>query len=218
MVVKASQRHFEDEEEHDEEVVLVAVTYVGDHQLYTDNAVRTQGYWPSYGGFTRGVTEVAFVPDRGLGYYENRADFDVEYSKKAIAGALLDRNYLAPDIFKSGAGGGEVKRRVLDRLGIESLQTTTDGIREQLKDVAGLDDSDIQDDETTLASKLAHPDDGYSRSQLKAAAETLREDADDITLSSSKNEFAEWLAGHAEGEDAEMSQAELREVITGGGD
>lgn len=213
MVVKASQRHFDDEEEHDEELALVAVTYIGGHQHYTDNAVRTQGYWPSYGGFTRGVTEVAFVPDRGLGYYENRSDFEIEYSPEAIAEALLDKNYLAPDVFSSGTGGGEARRRILDKLGIERLETTSEGIRGQLRDVAGLDEEVREEAELSLADKLAHPDEGYTRSKLKAAAKELREDADDISLNSSKTEFAEYLADQV-GDDG-LDQTELHSIIGG---
>lgn len=210
MTIKASQRHFDDEEEHGEELVLVAVEYVGDHQNYTDNAVRTQGFWPSYGGFTRGVTEVAFVPDRGLGYYENRPDFEVSYDRADIAAALLGKNYLAPEVFQTGAGGGEARRRVLDKLGIERLETTTDGIREQLADVAGVEEAG-EESAQSLADQLADGDDGYTRSELKNAVEALRSGPDEVSLQQGKTDFAEYLASQV-GDDG-LSQTELKDAI-----
>lgn len=214
-MIKVSQQHLNDEEEHDEDLVLVSVTYVGSHQTYTDNAVRTQGYWPSYGGFTRGVAEVAFVPDRGLGYYENRSDFEVSYAKEDIAEAMLERNYLAPEVFSTGAGGGEVRRRVLDKLGIQALETTSDGIREQLRGVAGVEGDD-DEGSSTLAETLANPTDGYTRSELKAAVSELREGPDEVSLQQGKTDFAEWLAGRVDPDDDDaMTQGELIEVIEG---
>lgn len=217
MTIKVSGQQVEDEREHGEELVLVSVTYTGQHQLYTDNAIRTQGYWPSYSGFTRGVTEVALLPDRGLGYFENRNDFEVDYSAEAIAKALLERNYLAPEVFTGGVSTGETRDRVLEKLGIQRLETTTEGIREQLREVAGLSEDEAPDStERTLADKLAHPDDGYKRSELKDAASRLRDDADDVSLNSNKVEFAEWLAGLVES--GEMTQGELKREIENGGD
>jgi len=213
MVIKASQRHFDDEEESDESLELVAVTYVGGRQHYLDNAVRQQGYWPSYGGFTRGITEVAFVPDRGLGFFENHADFEIEYTREAIAEALLDKNYLAPEVFQAGAGGGEERSRILDKLGIEKVETTNEGIREQLADAAGLEEDPGSDTALSLADELAHPDDGYTRDQLKSAVEELRDGPDEVSLQQGKTDFAEWLAGQV-GEDG-LSQQELHDVIRG---
>ena len=213
-MLKVSSQHLEDERDHGEEVALVSVTYVGKRSLYIDNSLRTQGYWPSYSGFTRGIPEVAFVPDAGLGYFENRSDFEVDYSREGIAEAFLDRNYLSPTVFNAGAGGGSgVRKRVLDHLGIERLETTDAGIREQLAEVAGLDADDVEDADDSLSSELASADGGYTRSELKAAAKDLRDGADDIRLDAGKTELAGWLAALVE--DGDMSQTELHDAIGG---
>lgn len=214
MPILASERHFDDEEEGNRELELVAVTYVGDRSLYNSTATRTQGQWPSYGPFQRGETQVAFVPDGGLGYFESHADFEVEYSPEGIADALLGENYLAPDVFSAGTGG-RMRQRVLDELGIEQLPTTADAIRAKLADIAGREDEGGEEAQQDLADRLADPDDGFSRSQLKDAAADLREGSDDISLNAGKLDFAEWLAGLVD--DGEMTETELLDAVRAAG-
>lgn len=212
MVIKSSERHFNDEADGKRELVLVAVTYTGARSRWQDNAARTQGHWPSYGGFNQDVPEVAFLPDEGLGYFESHRDFEVSYAEEDIAAALLEKNFLAPEVFSVGAGGGESRQRVLDALGIERIPATEEGIREELTEVAALDEDPGDSAQVTLADELADPDDGHTRSELKAAADELRDGPDDISLQSGKTDFAEWLAGLTEGEDA-MSETELKQAI-----
>lgn len=216
MVIKASARQIEEAREEDEELTFVGVTYVGDRAHYLDNAVRTQGHWPSYGGFTAGNTQIALLPDRGLGYFERHADFEVDYTAEGIAQALLDKNYLAPEVFQHGGGGGETRQRLLDFLEIDRLETTQDGIRGQLGDIAGVDDPG-QEAAHTLADKLVDPDEGYTRTELKDVVGDLREDADEISLNAGKVEFGEYLEEQVQ-EEAITETALFEKLNSAGGD
>lgn len=202
MVIKASARHFEQAEEQDEELVLCVVTYTGDRAHIESNSINQEGMWPSYGGFTRGVKEVAFVPDRGLSWFERHADFEVAYGKEAVAEALLDKNYLAPEVFNIGAGG-DTRQRVLDFLDIDSLATTDEGIREQLAEIAGVDDPG-DEAAPTLDNELSGE---FTRTELWNASEDLRESTDEISGNAGKTDFAEYLASFVD--DGEMSKTEL---------
>ena len=216
MPIVASQRHLDDEADGERALELVAITYVGSRSVYNSTSLRTQGHWPSYAPFQRGDTKVALVPDEGLGYFERHADFEVEYGEEAVAEALLAENYLDPQVFSAGRGGS-MRKRILDILGIESLATTSEGIRQQLADIAGVEETG-EEAEQTLADKLADPEEGFSRSQLKAACKELREDSSEVSLNGGKLDFAEYLASLADGEDG-MSEKELLEAVrSAGGD
>jgi len=216
MPIVASQRHLDDEADGERALELVAITYVGSRSVYNSTSLRTQGHWPSYAPFQRGDTKVAFVPDEGLGYFERHADFEVEYGREAVAQALLDENYLDPQVFSAGRGG-EMRQRVLDVMGIESLATTSQGIREQLADIAGVEETG-EESEQTLADKLADPEEGFSRSQLKAACKELRDDSSEISLNGGKLDFAEYLASLTDGEDGLTENELLEAVRSAGGD
>lgn len=204
MVVKSSQRHLDDEADGKRALELVVVTYTGPKSVYSDPAVRIQGHWPAYSTFQAGIPEVALVPDEGLGYFESHADFDIEYGREPIAEALLDKNYIAPEVFSAGSGG-KTRQRILDELGIERVPTTEEGIREELVEIAGREE-DPDEEPVELPARLT---DKFTRQKLKDAADELREDADDIELTAGKTEFAEWLAGQ------DMTETELFTLIRG---
>lgn len=218
MPIIASQRHLDDEADGDRELELVAITYVGSRSVYNSTSLRTQGHWPSYAPFQRGDTKVAWVPDEGLGYFERHADFEVEYGEEAIAKALLAENYLDPGVFSAGSGG-RMRQRVLDELGIDSLPTTADGIRQALADIAGEEADPGEEAGQSLEDRLADPEDGFSRSQLKEACSELREDSSDVSLNGGKLDFAEYLASLTEGDEPRFTESELLDAVrSAGGD
>lgn len=210
MTVKASQRHFDQAADGKLEVELVVVTYVGRRSSYQSTATRTQGYWPSYAGFQQGIPEVAFVPDKGLGYFESHQDFEVEYSAAAVAGALLDKNYLAEEVFSAGIGG-PMRDRVLEHLEMERLPSTTEGIREELTKVAGLEEDPNGEDPLEFSAELCDPDEGYTRSELKEAARELRDGPEDIDLNAGKTDFAEYVASFAT--EGDMSERDVKDLV-----
>lgn len=139
MTVKASSKQFDQAQEDGEELVLVAVTYDGDRSVYQNRAMQNQGYWPSFASFTQGSTQVAVLPDQGLGWWERHSDFDVDYSKEGIAEAFLDKNYLAPEVFGAKISK-DVQSFVLDKLEMNAVPRTAEAIREELADIAGVED------------------------------------------------------------------------------
>jgi len=135
---------------------------------------------------------------------EGLSDFAVIYDREAIAAALLERNYLPSAVFGTPAdqAGGQrrepefgVRRQVFDFFGLEDTGSgpgSHERYREQLATVAGVDISD--DEDAVPADRVSTLQAEHTRAELRAAAETLRDEPGDITLDSGKSEFAEWLA------------------------
>lgn len=211
MTVKTSQNHIDLADEGDAELVLVAVTYVGDRSIYRDTAAQNQGNWPSYGSFLPGAPQVALLPDRSLGWWENNANFEVDYSPEGIAEAFLEKNFLAPEVFGNRITP-EVQDRVLDKLGMDHVPRNEAEIRKKLAEIAGIDQDEALEDvneESDFESQLAG--EAYTRSELKEACSELRDSPDDISLNGGKTDFAEFLAGLVNS--GEYEQAEVLEVI-----
>lgn len=210
-MIKTTQNHIDLENEGEAELVLVAVTYIGNSSVYRDNAVQNQGNWPSYGSFTPGQTQVALLPDRSLGWWESHADFDIDYSSEGIAEAFLEKNFLAPEVFGNNVSP-EVQDRVLDKLGLDHVPRNEEEIRRELANIAGIDEDEaVQDvnEESDFESQLSGK--AYTRDELKAACKELRESSDDISLNSGKTDFAAYLAGLVR--DGDYEQSEILEVI-----
>lgn len=211
MTVKTSQNHIDLENEGDAELVLVAVTYIGNKSVFRDTAVQNQGNWPSYGSFSPGSPQIALIPDRSLGWWETNANFDVDYSAEGIAEAFLEKNFLAPEVFGNRITP-EVQDRVLDKLGMDHVPRNEAEIRKELASIAGIDEDEAVEDvqeEMDFESQLAG--EAYTRSELKDACAELRDSPDDISLNGGKTDFAEFLADLVR--NGEYEQADIFEVI-----
>jgi hypothetical protein len=187
MTIKTNREHQELEADGDDELTLVAVTYTGDQSVYNASATRQQGGWPARSPFNSGVTEVALVPSKRLGFWERHADFEIAYDDESLAAALLEKNYLAPQVFGANVDI-DLRDRVLDTLGID-VKRNAEAYREALADVAGpdADAGEEADPHETRQSDFADA----KRSTLQRAAEAHgKSDVD----SAGREELADYLA------------------------
>ena len=187
MTIKTNREHQELEADGDDELTLVAVTYTGDQSVYNASAIRQQGGWPARSPFNSGVTEVALVPSKRLGFWERHADFEIAYDDEALAEALLEKNYLAPQVFGANVDI-DLRDRVLDTLGID-VKRNAAAYREALADVAGPDikAGEEADPHETRQSDFADA----KRSTLQRAAEAHGKS--DVG-SAGREELADYLA------------------------
>ena len=205
-MVVALQQHVDQERDGETALELVAVKYDGDSSsLAVGNALNAQGQWPGTTLLNQGVWYLALVPDEGVGYLEARDDLTVRYDAESIAAAMLEKNYLPPNVFARGADR-DLQDRVFDALG---LVPAAEGgpIEDQLREVAGLDEDDVEADDGQ--DRVSGYVDGYSRSELGEAAKSLRADAEEFNLreNQSKHARAEFIASFDEDEAASALQA-----------
>lgn len=205
-MVVALQEHVEQERDGETSLELVAVRYVGDNSaLAVGNALNAQGRWPGTTSLNQGVAYLALVPDEGLGYLEARDDLEVYYSPADIAAAMLEKNYLPPNVFGRGANR-ELQERVFDQLGLEPA-AEAGPIEDQLRAIAGLDEADETAAEDT--DRVASYVDSYSRAELGDACKELRDDAEEFNLREhqGKHARAEFVASFDEEAAAAALQA-----------
>lgn len=180
---------------------FVALRYTGDNDsIATRGALASQGKWPGTAPLNEGIWYFALVPDEGLAFLENRDDLELVYAddQARFAEALLSKHRLPDNVFGRGANV-QLRDRVYDALGLEDPRDAG-RIPDQLRDLAGVDDEDVQEPDEDDAGRAATLAEEHSRSELKDACEALREDADDIALNAKKTEMAEWLAEQDETE------------------
>jgi len=228
--------HYEDftnelEQEGRVETTIVGLRYVGPKSTVAPTRARQQGGWPGNQTFQGGdvvernddgkVTEqepgpvqVGVNPDwmddtvegGSLAGLEALSDFEVIYDEATLAQAMLDANYLPPDVFGSPGDqtGGqrtapdfEIRQAVFDFFdGLEDRGSGPNShqmYREQLADVAGVEIAG-EGDSPTDSQRAQQYVDNHTRAELKDAVEELREGPDDISLQNGKSDFAEWLA------------------------
>ena len=187
--IRASSGHFDEIDRPKKELVVVAVTYTGDRSTYQDNALRSQGNWPSNASFTPGITQIAIIPDQGLSWFERRNDFVVEYSQEAVAKAMLDQNYISPDVFGQSPNP-QIQDIILDFFDMEYVPRNAEETRNHLAELAGVEDAGEEADANeSFKSDLRD----FTRAELKEVCRDLREDSDDIDLTSGKLDFVEYL-------------------------
>lgn len=142
MTVAHTRTNQELEDEGEDELTVAAVRYTGPQSVYNTNALRTQGYFPSIGVLQGGPDgrpgpwTVALIPSKRLGYYERHRDLEIAYDKETVAEALVEKNTLPSPVFGPGEDP-EVRERVLDLLELDVLPRTSEGIREELAEIAG---------------------------------------------------------------------------------
>ena len=188
-----SEQHLEAAEEGRIDLAVVTVTYDGPRASKPSTQLH-QGDWPGQRPLVRGISYVALVPDKGLGYLETRNDLDVSHDPSDIAAALLSQNYLPTTVFGAGFDS-RVQQRVLEHLGIDFAGThNEEANRDALRQLVDGDTPDEPEDDAEEMSYVDKLVENHSRGELKAAVETLRESTGDISLKAGKVELAEWLA------------------------
>lgn len=228
--------HYEDytnelEQEGRVETALIGLRYVGTNSSVSPNQARQQGGWPGTQPFQAGdvvdrdedgkVTErepgpiqIGLNPDwlddtvegGSLAGLEALPDIEVIYAEDELAQAMLDANYLPPDVFGSPGDQTGGQRTAPDFEIREAVFEFFDGLedrgsgpsshqmyREQLAEIAGVDLAG-ENDSPTDSQRAQQYVDNHTRAELKDAVDELREGPDDISLQNGKSDFAEWLA------------------------
>lgn len=146
MTVVHTRQNQELEDEGEDELTLSTIRYTGNQSVYTAPALQDHGL-PYMGTFQGGPNGepgpwiVTLIPSRELGYFENHADLEIRYDKETIAEACLEKNTLPSNVFGNSVNQN-LQDRVLDVLGIERLPRRAEAIREDLAEIAGIDQED----------------------------------------------------------------------------
>lgn len=133
-------------------MVLVALTYTGTRSIYSSQGMKQEGGYPATDQFMgpgpsddEGETKLVMLPSSRLGWWENHGSFEVDYTPEAVAETLLDRNYISEQIVGPGFNTS-IRNVVMEKLGLEPF-AGEDDLREQLRDVAGYSEDEIEEDE-----------------------------------------------------------------------
>jgi len=188
------------------EVEFVGFRYTGDQSTKTDHDVRSRTGYNGSPKFQRVQTYLALLPtwldetkiensNIGVQAIEARNDFEVIYDAKRLAKALLERNYLPPDIFYEGFDRWK-RQKVLEKLDLDDSgrvygKDDEEPYRDQLREIAGIE----RDEEAAVSQQRS---DGYvdrfSRSDASEIVKVLRQDADEIDLrTAGLTDMAEYL-------------------------
>lgn len=208
MTINYEEQHFDVEEEGRCNLVLVAVRYTGSRSSVPAHKYRTEAAWPGHSPFQTlgddgnrrpGAPQLALLPDwtdeetenRTVESFESDPNMEVYYRPEEIAKALLEKNYLDPNVFGRGYDD-RVRQRVFDQLGISYEGTDESTFRAELREIAGIEadeqevKAEARDDQRVSEYRSEHP-----RSDLVDAARILGyEDPD----AAGKIELATWLA------------------------
>lgn len=195
------------EQEGDTELTLVAIRYEGPrNNIAANGALRNQGYWPGQTTLNQGVWYTALVPDEGLPYYEQHANITIEYGREGIAEAMLSPTELPWSVFGRNSDR-RLQERVFEELGLENVGLGKDReeeYREQLREIAGLDEDDEDQEEDSTSSLF---DSGSSTSREESLVENssrseLQQQANELgmegTDEAGKTELAEYIAENEE--------------------
>lgn len=208
MAIYANPSYFEQDERGTIDQVLVAVRYVGPSRRYSNNSTATQGRWPTNQDFLTDLWYVAFVPEstpdgdpgEGIAWFERSPEFEVEYDPEHIAEVLVDRY---DGEIEAGGPIGEndrvpdVEGKMRDALDLDD-PTSKGGTayREQLKDLAGVDDEAAAGDPLSEEERLVHD---HDRTELKDMVKDARADAEEFNLrGKSMEDMAEFLVAKGE--------------------
>lgn len=174
MSVRTNSNYEDTSEEEGIELVLVALTYTGSRSTYYSESMRRQGGYPALDGFQRGRAKLAKVPSNKLGWWENHADFEVAYEPEVVAGVLLEANYLPSQLVGPNYDPG-VRNMLLEKLDID-VSADEEGYREQLRDIAGVDEEDDENAPDANAAEQTRADElqeDYDRSTLITVADSF---------------------------------------------
>lgn len=214
MGILANPQYFEQDRAGNAEQVLVAARYVGRSRMYSGSAPVNQGRWPTRQSWLADQWYVAFVPETvpdndpgaGVAWFERADDFEVEYDPEQIAAILLDRNYVTLDPAGPIGDGESVPgfdQALRDALGLEDPIDAGQRYDEQLRDLAGIDETG--EPEADPAEALVQD---YGRSELKAAVKAVRADTDEFSLrGKSMADMADYLVEAADDPEAAVREA-----------
>jgi len=236
----ASAEEFE-EKDH-AEVEFVGFRYTGDQSARSDLDIRQRAGYNGPAKFQQGQVYLALLPtyldsdhveNSGMGVHalEARNDFEVIYDAERLAKALLERNYLPPDIFYEGFDRWK-RRKVMDKLGLDDHGRVFEKddetpYREQLREIAGIERDDGESvsqqrsDEyvgrfsrsdaaeiVTVLRRQALPEPPFDPSEL-----TIGELEDELATDESEKWDAETLRALLEAERAGDDRKGAREAI-----
>ncbi|RQG93735.1 hypothetical protein [Natrarchaeobius oligotrophus] len=168
------------------EIEFVGFRYTGPQSTKTDRNVPRRAGYAGPPKFQRGRTYFGLLPtwldddhiansNIGVHALEARSDFEVIYDAGRLAEALLERNYLPPDVFYEGFDRWK-RQKVLEKLDLDDAGRVFDKddeepYRDQLREIAGIE----RDDEAGVSQQRADEyTSRFSRSELSAIVGTIR--------------------------------------------
>ena len=186
MSIRTNSKYAEMESEGDIELVMVAVTYTGSRSAYSAQGMRSDGGYPALDAFQgpgpgddTGETKLVLLPSSRLGWWEQHAHFDVDYTPETVAETMLSMNFMPEQIVGPGYDP-RAREELTDKLNLDPF-TGEEDLREQLREVAGVSGGDdgVETPEEP-DTRLNHLTGEYSRSVLVKVANSY-EDVDDLT-------------------------------------
>jgi hypothetical protein len=194
-----TNRNYEDAAaEGDVELVMAAITYVGERSVYNNENIRTQGGYPALDGFQKGQTKIAKIPSGDLGWWERNTAFEISYNPEDFARTLLELNFVPEQITGPGYDT-DLRTDFCEKLGIEPA-ASDEGWREKLAEAAGVDleDDDEPDKQPAREGYLASEVDRSTLikvvSSYDDSDELLDEEGVDSPSHLKTTAAAEWLA------------------------
>ncbi|ELZ84455.1 hypothetical protein C453_12951 [Haloferax elongans ATCC BAA-1513] len=182
------------EEKGHAEVEFVGFQYVGDQSTKTDHDIRRRVGYSGPPKFQQGQVYFALLPtfldsdhvansNMGVHALEARNDFEVIYDAERLAEALLERNYLPPEVFYEGFDRYK-RRKVLEKLDLDDAgrvfaKDDEEPYRDQLRAIAGIERDEAADVSQQRADEYVSR---FSRSGASEIVKLLRQDADEIDL------------------------------------
>lgn len=181
---------FDVEEEGRCNIVLIAVRYTGPRSSVPAARYQTDAGWPGHSplqarenGELPGPPQGALIPDwihpdapdsnRTVEVLEADEDVEVFYTRRDIARAMLETNYLDPQVFGRGYND-DVREKVLGFLGIDYEGTDERVFREELREVAGIEvDEEKVRAEARDTARVTDYRRNYPRDDLVDAARIL---------------------------------------------
>lgn len=215
MSVRTNENYEEAAREGETELVLVAVTYVGEHSTYTNDSIRSQGGYPALDAFQKGQTKMAKIPSPNLGWWERHADFEIIYDDVGLAECLIEKNFVPQQIVGPGFDPA-IREQLLDQIGIE-VAATEEEYLEQLREVAGVEDEEetVDDKEQSRIKELINNEDRSILIKVVNSFDGVDEYLDDVDKTSvshlSQHEAAEFLLE----QEADMVDARLDKASMG---
>ncbi len=206
MPISAPENAEEFEEKEHAELEFVGFRYVGDDSVKTDHDIRRRAGYNGPPKFQHGRTYFALLPtyldadhvenaNMGVHALEARGDIEVLYDRERIAAALLERNYLPPDVFYEGFDRWK-RQKVMAKLGLDDHGRVYEAddetpYRDELREIAGIE----RGDEADVSKQRADEYTGrFSRSDASEVVKLLRQDSDEIDLrTAGLTDMAEYL-------------------------
>ncbi|MDS0280296.1 hypothetical protein NDI85_21155 [Halomicroarcula sp. S1AR25-4] len=199
-----SAEEFEDKGHAD--VEFVGFRYTGDRSVKTDQDIRQRAGYDGPPKFQQGRVYFGILPTNldpehvdnasmGVHALEARSDFEVLYDPERLSEALLERNYLPPDVFYEGFDRWK-RAKVMAKLDLDDAGRVYDKddeapYREQLRAISGVE----ADDEASVSQQRSDEYvDRFSRAEASDIVKVVRQDPDEIDLrTAGLTDMAEYL-------------------------